>query len=235
MSESNKKTVGFKGFNADLKCHDYQFKIGESHEHEGYVKLCEKGFHFCENPLDVLDYYDPVNSRFAEVEAQEVDDKTDSDSKRVCRKLFVKAELTLSALISAGVKFILEKVDFKNSKESNTGNWSAATNTGNWSAATNTGDWSAATNTGNRSAATNTGNWSAATNTGKEGCAISLGIEGKAKGSKRCWLTIAEWEQVNGEWHRIDVKTVKVDGKKIKADIFYVLKKGEFVIAEAQS
>ena len=205
------KVTGFKGFGPDLKCRDHQYKVGETYTHNGDTKLCENGFHFCEAPLDVFGYYPPSDSRFATVEADEVSTQTDSDSKRVAKKLTISAELSLSALCGAGVKFILDKVDFTNAKE------------------TNTGYQSAATNTGARSAATNTGDQSAATNTGKQGCAVSLGIEGKAKGAVGCWLTLAEWKEVKDEWNRIDVKTVKVDGKKIKADTFYLLKGGKFV------
>ena len=38
--------------------------------------------------------------------------------------------MSLSALCGAGVKFILDKVNFKDAKESNTGDYSAAPNTG---------------------------------------------------------------------------------------------------------
>ena len=48
---------GFKGFNKDLKCRDFQYEIGKDFEHEGRVEVCDRGFHFCENPLDVFNYY----------------------------------------------------------------------------------------------------------------------------------------------------------------------------------
>lgn len=67
-----------------------------------------------------------------------------------------------------------------------------------------------------------------ATNTGEEGCAISLGIEGKAKGGKGCWLTLAEWKQIESVWHRVDVQTKLIDGEHIKADVFYQLRDGKF-------
>jgi hypothetical protein len=238
---------GFKGFDKYLKCHDLQYEIGKTTTHDGKISLCKSGLHFCENPLNVLSYYSPSDSRFAEIEAQDVAKECDSDTKRVAKSLHIKAELSLSALISAGVKFILDKVDFTNAKQSNTGDRSAATNTGNSSAATNTGDSSAATNTGERSAATNTGDSSAAmntgyssaamntgessaaTNTGKYGTAISLGIEGRASGSIGNFLVLSEWEHKGCTWKRIAMGLAKVDGKKIKADTFYVLKGGKFV------
>jgi len=239
---------GYKGFDKDFKCRGFQYEVGKTYTHDGTLKMCQSGFHFVENPLDVFFYYEPGNSKYTEVEAEGVSDQTKSDSKRVSKILHIGAELSLTALCGLGAKFILDKVDFTNAPATNTGDSSAATNTGYSSAATNTGDSSAATNTGNRSAATNTGNRSAATNTGyssaatntgnrsaatntgEEGCAISLGIEGKASGAVGCWLTLAEWKQNEKyEWHRIDVQTKKVDGKKIKAETFYVLKEGKFV------
>jgi hypothetical protein len=148
----------------------------------------------------------------------------------------------LNGIIKAGVKFILDKVNWKDAKESNTGNRSAATNTGFQSAATNTGDKSAATNTGDKSAATNTGNRSAATNTGyrsaatvsgKESIAIATGYESKAKGSIGCFIVLSEWcQDENGNWHIKTVKSHAVDGKTIKADTFYMLKNGKFVEAD---
>ncbi|HTV09062.1 MAG TPA: hypothetical protein VMD97_08485, partial [Candidatus Aquilonibacter sp.] len=148
---------GFKGFDKNFQCRGFQYEPGKSYTHTGRVSLCKSGFHFCEFPLDIFGYYDP-SSRFAEVEGEDVSaPESCGDSKRAAKTLRIGAEISLSHLIGAGVKFILEKVDFTNAKESNTGNRSAATNTGYQSAATNTGDRSAATNTGDQSAATNTG------------------------------------------------------------------------------
>ena len=51
------KVKGFKGFDKEMKCQGFQFEVGKTYEHEGEVKLCNRGFHFCKNPLDTLDYY----------------------------------------------------------------------------------------------------------------------------------------------------------------------------------
>ena len=130
---------GFKGFDKNLKCRDFQYEIGGTYEHDEALSLCASGFHFCENPLDVFTYYPPADSRFAKVTGENVSDQKESDSKRVAAKLQIGAELSLTDLCNAGAKFILDRADFKNAKESNTGYQSAATNTGNYSAATNTG------------------------------------------------------------------------------------------------
>ena len=229
----------YKGFDKDLKCRGFQYEIGKEYE-ENTADICHKDFHACENPMDVFGYYNPADSRYCEVDL-DTNEQTVEDSKRVGKKIKIETEIGLSGLIQAGVKFILEKVDFKSAKESNTGDWSAATNTGYRSAATNTGDWSAATNTGYRSAATNTGNqsaatntgdWSAATNTGDwsaatvggaESIAVVTGYGSKAKGAVGCWLVLTERDE---KMHILGVQAVCVDGETIKADTFYMLKNG---------
>ena len=107
----------------------------------------------------------------------------------------------------------------------NTGDQSAATNTGYQSAATNTGYRSVATNTGDQSVATNTGHWSVATVSGEGSVACALGYEGKAKGTKGCWLVLAEWKND----HRKDVRCFYVDGESVKENVFYKMKEGALV------
>ena len=122
------------------------------------------------------------------------------------------------------MELFVEKIDWDNKKESNTGYQSAATNTGDQSAATNTGDQSAATNTGYRSAATVKG---------KNSVAMSMGIEGKAAGALGCYIVLAEWKRnKKGEWKIRTVKSARVDGKRIKPDTLYILKDGKFVEGE---
>ena len=208
---------GYKGFGKDLKCRGFQYEVGKDYETDD-AKLCERGFHFCENPLDVFKYYPPSNengiNRFCEVEGYgEVDNS--SEDKRCCTKIHIGAEIGLSGIIKAGVKFILDKVDFKNAQISNTGTWSAATNTGD------------------QSAATNTGNWSAAIVSGKESIAIVTGVDSKAKGAIGCWIVLTERDKWNGETYPIkEVKAFKVDGINILPDKFYKLINGKPVIVD---
>jgi hypothetical protein len=211
---------GFKGFDNDFKCRGFQFEVGKSYKHQGEVKICNSGFHFCANPLDILGYYPPTDSRFGKVAGSGDHEEHNEDSKITSRNIHIEAEITLSALLGAGVKFILDKIDWTNKKESNTGDQSAATNTGVRSAATNTGDHSAATNTGVRSAATFEG---------KDSIACGLGYACKARGTLGCWIVLAER---NDDGSIRAVKTALVDGKKIKEMQFYELRNGKFCKAE---
>ena len=227
----------FKGFDKDLKCRDFQYEIGKEYTEEK-ADICNCGFHACEFPMDVFGYYPPSDSRYCEVELEENGQKSSDDSKRVGKKISVKAEIGIAGIIKAGVEYIKEQVDWEDDKATNTGYQSAATNTGDYSAATNTGNKSAATNTGDYSAATNTGYQSAATNTGdqsaaivegKESIALATGIKSKAKGKIGCFIVLTEWKEINNEYHIVDIKSAKVDGENIKEDTFYMLKDGKFV------
>ena len=205
----------YKGFDKDLKCRGFAYEIGKDYEQHGSVKCCENGFHACEFPLDVFNYYAPGgNSRYCTVTQSGVTDKKEGDSKVASSKIHIEREIGLDGIIKAGVKFILDKVNWKNQKESNTGYRSAATNTGD------------------QSAATNTGNYSAAKVSGKESIAIVTGKDSKAAGALGDWIVLTEREEWNGDTCPIkEVKAFKVDGKNIKADTFYKLVDGEAVEA----
>ena len=220
--------IVYKGTDKDMKCRGFQFELGKEYE-EAEAKLCKKGFHGCEYPLDVFAHYAPADSRFFEVDLDGVTGEEGDDSKRVGTKIKLRAEIGIAGIVKAAVEYIKEKAE---SSKNQTGDRSAATNTGDWSAATNTGNCSAATNTGDWSAATNTGNWSAATVEGKDSIAIVTGRGGKAAGALGCWLVLTERGLWNGETYQIkEVRAVKVDDETIKAGVFYELKDGEVVEA----
>ena len=205
----------YKGFDKNLKCRGFAYEIGKDYEQDGKIKCCNNGFHACEFPLDVFNYYAPgENSRYCTVTQSGVTDKEEGDSKVASSKIHIETEIGLDGIIKAGVKFILDKVNWKNQKESNTGYCSAATNTG---------DYSAATNTGNRSAAKVSG---------KESIAIVTGKDSEAAGALDDWIVLTERGELNGDTCPIkEVKAFKVDGEKIKADTFYKLVDGEAVEA----
>lgn len=54
---------GFKGMEKDMTCNEMQYEIGGRYVHEGDVKLCESGYHFCLNLKDVFGYYRLTNGR----------------------------------------------------------------------------------------------------------------------------------------------------------------------------
>ena len=211
--------IGYKGFDKDFKCNGFQFEVGKTYMHKGGVELCESGFHFCEQPIDVLDYY---NTRFAIVECENVSKEKEADSKRVCQTITIKEEISLHSLIETSVKYTFDN-DQSKKENHNTIKGGAASATGYSGAASATGDSGAASATGYRGAASATGAYS---------IACGLGIECKARGVVGCWLVLAERVTCNNDWILKSVKSVKVDGKKIRENVWYILKNGKFTKAE---
>ena len=64
--------------------------------------------------------------------------------------------------------------------------------------------------------------------TGEHSVVMAAGNDSIAKAKIGSWITLAEWDCINGVWIPICVKTEKVDGERIKADTFYKLVNGEF-------
>jgi hypothetical protein len=171
----------YKGFDKNLKCRGMQYEFGSTYETDKPpIKCGANGFHSCEYPMDVFGYYGPADSRFCEVEADGAIDRDNQDSKVASSKITIGLEVGIKGIVEGAVKFIFDKINWKDAKVSNDKDRSAATNTGDQSAATNTGYQSAATNTGYQSAATNTGDRSAATNTGYQSAATNTGYQSAA-------------------------------------------------------
>ena len=104
------RITAYKGFDKYLKCRGFQYEIGKEYE-EKDIEICRRGFHACENPLDVFSYYDMVGSRFCEVEQSGKIQKKDDDTKVCSSKISIKAELKLADMINLGVEWLKEKTN----------------------------------------------------------------------------------------------------------------------------
>ena len=231
MKEATTPIIAYKGFDSQLRCRGFQYKIGQTYELEDGVepKACAQGFHACPNPADLFTFYSPSEgNRFCIVELSGMID--DSENDKICAsKIKIVKELTPTELAIAHKDYILSNID-KTEEASNTGNCSSASNTGNRSSASNTGDRSSASNTGDYSSAINTGNRSSAEVSGKDSCAAAFGKNCKARGSIGCALFIVERGEWNGKTYPIlNVMAVIVDGEKVKADTWYGLKDGKLI------
>ena len=202
----------YKGFDKDLKCRGFQYEVGKEYE-EKEAKACIKGFHACENPFDVFNYYPPCDgNRYCEVEQSGELSRHDDDSKVASTKIKIGVELGLKGLIQAGISFILDKSNRKDD------------------VATNSGDYSAAVNSGYQSAAVNSGYRSAAEVATGGSVAMVIGYKSKAKAGLGSAIVVAERGDWDGETYPlINIKAAIVDGQKIKADTWYTLTNGEFV------
>ncbi|MDY5738663.1 MAG: hypothetical protein SPK45_01805 [Anaerovoracaceae bacterium] len=227
----------YKATEKDLTCKGFKFEVGKEYETEGTIKCCNNGFHSCENPLDIFNYYAPNNSRFFECEASgDVSRDNDNDTKVATRKIKLLAELNIKNLVEASIQFISEKAVNKGkhctgdrSASSATGDSSASSATGYRSASSATGDRSASSATGDSSASIVTGECSEASVDGKKAIACALGYDCKAKGKIGCWLVLVDRYGRKNDYKIKDVKAVIVDGEEIKKDTYYKLVSGEVV------
>ena len=140
MSEPIK---GYKVFNPDWTCRNFQYEVGKTFEEDVTPKCCDRGFHFCTKASDCFSYYgfNPEN-KVAEVLALGMVDTESGDTKCCTNKIQIVREISWQELLTI-VNTGKGCTGLCNTGNRNTGDC----NTGN----RNTGDC----NTGNR----NTGNW----------------------------------------------------------------------------
>ena len=115
MAKKGKTITTYKGFDKDLKCRGFQYEVGKEYElpKGESVSVCSNGFHACESPLEVLDYYfmdGSANlSRFCEVEQSGEFSKEVESTKVASSKIKIKKEITFADLIELGVEWLKEK------------------------------------------------------------------------------------------------------------------------------
>ena len=125
---------GYKAFKKGLICdptgkNPFQYAENTVFEQNEEAIICNSGFHFCKNPLDVLAYYPLINNNgdmteFAEVEA--LDECETDDNKKFCtKKLKIGAKVSFPALVQASVNFELEKTQTSDTKVKTTSKNSA--------------------------------------------------------------------------------------------------------------
>ena len=210
-----KKIIAYKGFDKNLKCRGFQYEVGKEYEMDGDIKCCERGFHACESPLEVFDHYDMLNSRFAEVEHSGEIDKEENTTKVCSSKIKVKAELKLADMINLGVEWIKEVTSPTKVKKDDKLN-------------DNGGDYAKIGSSGDYAQIGSSGDYAQIESTGEHSVVMAAGYNSIAKAKIGSWITLSEWDCINGVWIPICVKTEQVDGERIKADTFYKLVNGEF-------
>ena len=202
--------MNYKGMDKNMRCRGFQYEIGKEYETDKAV-ACECGFHACEYPLDVFNYYPPAGNRFFEVEQSGEISKHPDATKVASTKIKIGAELNIAGLVKAAVEYTKEH---------------CATDEED----TATGYQGAASATGDQGAASATGTQGAASATGKASVAVASGFGGRAMGALGCAICLVERGEWDGETYPIvSVKAAIVDGKSIQPGVWYTLKDGEFV------
>lgn len=212
MANEN-KIIAYKGFDKDFKCRDFQYEVGKTYETDGDIKCCNRGFHACESPMEVFDYYDMLTSRFAEVEQSGEIDKENNSTKICSSRIKIKAELKLADIINLGVEWLKEITMPSKIKANNSSN-------DGYSAQIGSSGYSAKIGSSGDSAQIDS--------SGRNSVIMCAGFNSKAKAAIESWITLAEWERIGDVWKPICVKTELVDGERIKADTYYKLIDGKF-------
>ena len=100
------KIISYKGFDENMQCRGFKYEVGKEYKMGGNIKCCERGFHACESPMEVWDYYDMLTSRFAKVEQSGKIEKEENSTKICSSHIKIKAELKLDGIINIGVEWL---------------------------------------------------------------------------------------------------------------------------------
>ena len=242
----NEKVIkSYKGFDKDMKCRDFQYEVGKEYNMDGEIKCCNRGFHACKSPLEVWDYYDMLNSRFAEVEQTGKIDEEEKSTKVCSSHIKIKAELKLADIVNIGVEWLKDitspskvKADGvlndngDRRKQIGSSGYSAKIGSSGDSAQIGSSGYSAQIGLSGYSAQIgSSGDSAKIDSTGEDSVIMCAGNISKAKAKIGSWITLAEWEWSDKKKRDVPVcvKTEYVDGENIKADTWYQLKNGKFV------
>ena len=242
----NEKVIkSYKGFDKDMKCRGFQYEVGKEYEMDGEIKCCNRGFHACKSPLEVWDYYDMLNSRFAEVEQSSNIDEEENSTKVCSSRIKIKAELKLADIINIGVEWLKDITSPSNvkaggvlndngnrKKQIGSSGYSAKIgSSGDYAKIGSSGDSAQIGSSGDYAKIGSSGYYAKIDSTGEDSVIMCAGNKSKAKAKIGSWITLAEWEWSDDKnrYVPVCVKTEYVDGENIKADTWYQLKNGKFV------
>ena len=218
MKFMNKPIKSYKAFDENMRCRGFQYEVGKEYDMNGDIECCKRGFHACESPMEVWEYYDMLTSRFAEVE-QSGKISAEGRTTKVCSShIKIKAELKLADIINIGVEWLKDLTSKSKIKDDST-----ALNDDGF-------DKKQIGSSGDSAKIGSSGYSAKIDSTGEDSVIMCAGIRSVVKAKIGSWITLAEWKQDDrkGRWVPVCVKTERVDGIKIKPDTWYKLQDGEF-------
>ena len=177
MANEN-KIIAYKGFDKDFKCRGFQYEVGKTYEMDGNIESCRRGFHACESPMGVFDYYDMLTSRFAEVEQSGKIDKEAASTKTCSSRIKIKAELKLADIINLGIEWLKEitspsKIEVNNT--SNDGDYAKIGSSGNYAQIGSSGNYAKIGSSGYSAQIGSSGNYA---QIGSSGYSAQIGSSG---------------------------------------------------------
>ena len=185
----------YKGFNRDMTCRGFQFEEGKTYEHQGDVKLCESGFHACQDPMDCLRYYDPRTSVYHEVEIDGVSGEPKEDTKVVGKKIRIGERMTIKSIVKASIEYVFAVCKNAENRDYASGDWSRQAASGDWSRQAASGDWSRQAASGDESSQVASGDGSRQAASGDASSQAASGV-GSRQAACGNWSTQA----ASGNW-----------------------------------
>ena len=233
---SEKVITSYKAFDKNMQCRNFQYEVGKEYEMDGEIKCCNRGFHACKSPIEVWDYYDMLNSRFAEVEQSGNIDKEENSTKVCSSRIKIKAELKLADIINIGVEWLKDitspsKVKTDGELNDNGYRIKQIGSSGYYAQIGSSGDSAQIGSSGYSANIGSSGDYAKIGSSGEDSVIMCAGNSSKAKAKVGSWITLAEWEWSDKKNRHVPVcvKTEYVDGENIKADTWYQLKNRKFV------
>ena len=237
--------TSYKAFDKNMKCRGFQYEVGKEYEMDGEIKCCNRGFHACKSPMEVLDYYDMFDSRYAEVEQSGKIDKEENSTKVCSSRIKIKAELKLADIINIGVEWLKDitspskvKADGVLNDNGNrrkqigsSGDYAQIGSSGDYAQIGSSGDSAKIGSSGYSAKIGSSGDYAQIGSTGEDSVIMCAGNSSIAKAKVGSWITLAEWKWSDEKKRDVPVcvKTEYVDGENIKADTWYQLKNRKFV------
>ena len=219
----------YKAFKKGMICNGKQYAENTDFEEQGAESCCQAGvMHFCENPMDVLNYYPLVdeNGDFSEFATVEPLDKViKKEDKCASKKIHVGAKLGFKGFIEAAVNVLIEKTKPENKNDD--------------ARIGSSGDDAQIGSSGYAAQIASSGKYARIGSSGDDACikceadhavVVCAGKRAKIKAAEGAWITLAEYGDFDGEGYPcICVKSAQIDGDALKANTCYALKGGEFV------
>lgn len=177
--------------------------------------------------MEVWDYYDMLDSRYAEVEQSGKIDAGENSTKVCSSRIKIKAELKLADIINIGVEWL--KYITSSSKVKADG---VLNDNGNRRKQIgSSGDSAQIGSSGDYAQIGSSGYYAQIGSTGEDSVIMCAGNSSIAKAKVGSWITLAEWKWSDEKKRDVPVcvKTEYVDGENIKADTWYQLKNRKFV------
>ena len=233
----NEKVItSYKAFDKNMQCRNFQYEVGKEYEMDGEIKCCNRGFHACKSPMEVWDYYDMLNSRYAEVE-QSGKIEEEGNSTKVCSShIKIKAELKLADIIKVGVEWLKDitspsKVKADGALNDNGDRKKQIGSSGDYAKIGSSGYSAQIGSSGDYAKIGSSGDYAKIDSTGEDSVIMCAGNSSIAKAKVGSWITLSEWKWSDEKKRVVPVcvKTEYVDGENIKADTWYQLKNGKFV------